>query len=99
VSQALRGLPGGFEDRVHRWVAFPFVVIYEILVIGSPLVWSFAQKPWSSAAGLVGMCAVIIGSLGPMLAWNYNIMVRSRGIPRGMSWDEIQGDQRFIRAL
>lgn len=98
VSHALRGLPGGFEDRIRRRL-FPLGAIYEVLVIGGPLVWSFAQKPWSGAAGLVGMCGVVIGVLGPMLAWNYNLLVRSRGIPRGMSWDEIQGDQRFIRGL
>lgn len=97
IAVALTGL-FDFEERIRRKM-FPFIAGYEVLLLGVPLVWSFAQRPWSGTVGSVGMCATIAICLGPMLVWNYNLLVRSRGIPRAMPLDEIQGDQRLIRGL
>lgn len=95
---ALCSLPGGDDYRVHRRM-FPYIAIYEGLVFGIPLVWAFAKQPWSGFVGWLGMGIVLLIAILPMLVWNYQLMVCHRGLPRGMSWEEIQADHKFIRAL
>lgn len=78
---------------------FPFMALYELLLFITPLVWSFAKEPWGTVAGWVAMGFVTVASVLPMLVWNYNLQVRYRGFPREMSWEDIQGDFKFIQGL
>ncbi len=98
VYLGLCSLPGGDDYRVHRRT-FPYIAMYELLVIGTPLVWAFAREPWKGILGLLGMGVVVLIAIVPMMVWNYQLLVRHRGLPRGMSWEEIQADYRFIRAM
>lgn len=91
-------LPGGDDYRIHRRM-FPYIAAYELLVIGSSLLWAFIKQPWSGFGGWLGMGVLLLAAIVPMLVWNYHLMVRHRGLPRGMSWEEIQADMRFIRGM
>jgi ABC-type Fe3+ transport system permease subunit len=56
-------------------------------------------SPWNGIFGWVGMCILILLSVLPMLSWNYQLLVPHRGLPRSMAFEEIEGDQRFIRGM
>jgi len=98
IFDAVWGLPGEGEYRVGRRI-FPGIAVYETLVIAGPLIWAFIISPWQGVMGWIGMAVLILLSVLPMHLWNFNLLVRHRGLPRSMALEEIQGDQRMIRAL
>jgi len=91
-------LPGGDDYRMRRRL-FPIIVIWPLLMFGIPLVWAFVLRPWPTVPGIVGMVLMLGLILAPIILWNHKLMVECRGLPRGMSWTDIQGDTKLIRGL
>jgi hypothetical protein len=91
-------LPGGDDYRLRRKM-FPILAVWPVLMFGVPLVWAFILQPWPTVFGLIGMTLLTVVTLVPLLLWNYKLMIQCRGLPRAMSWEEIQGDLKFIRGL
>jgi hypothetical protein len=98
LFDAVWSLPGEGEYKVHRKL-FPFIATYEFLIIAGPILWAFTKSPWEGFIGWIGMGILILLSMLPMLIWNYQLMVQHRGLPRSMAFEEIQGDQKLIRAM
>lgn len=91
-------LPGGDDYRIRRKL-FPFLAIWPVLMFGIPLVWAFILRPWPTFLGYIGMALLMAVTLVPLIAWNYKLMVRCQGLPRGMAWEDIQGDMKLIKGL
>lgn len=91
-------LPGGDDYRVRRRF-FPILALWPFLMFGIPLVWTFALRPWPTVFGIIGMVLLMAATVMPIVLWNYKLMIECRGLPRAMSWEEIQGDLKLIRGL
>jgi len=98
LSLSLVGLPGWEESRTTRRV-FWGGILWEVICLGGPTVWAFVLSPWSGVLGRLGMFLMVPAILAPIIVWNYGLFVRSRGIPSGMSWIDINDGKRLIRAL
>ena len=91
-------LPGGDDYRIRRKL-FPVIALWPVLMFGIPLVWAFILRPWPTVFGYIGMALLMVVTLVPLIAWNYKLVSECRGLPRAMSWEDIQGDMKLIRSL
>ena len=91
-------LPGWEDYRIRRRL-FPIFVVWPILIFGIPLVWAFLLRPWPTVIGIFGMVVLMGLTVMPIILWNHKLLIECRGLPRAMSWEEIQGDSKLIRAL
>ena len=75
--------------------ALPGTVLVLAGIVVGAWIDDFTKVGWFTIAMVTVTAAVVL----PIIHWNYHLLVHRRGVPASLSFEEIQGSQRIIRAL